>query len=407
MDSGDRNRVRLGGDDDDTLARAARLLQQHGFVVERGDSAALAAETGRRRAAEAAFRLNEERLDALLALSERHHASVEELAQFAIDEGVRLTRSTIGYLHFVNDAQDGFLHYFWSRGSRETCAAVELMDYTVCTAGIWADALRLRRAVVHNDYPHEPTRRGLPEGHHPLSRHMSIPVLRDDKVVAICGVANKPAPYDAADLRQLRLLANRLWSIVESQRTTAALEAANAELSRVAGIDALTGVANRRALETFLERQWKIAAREGWPISLLMLDIDCFKAFNDTYGHQAGDAALKAVGGAASEVARRPNDLVARYGGEEFLVVLTRAQEDDAMAIACGLVERVRALGLVHGGSACAPVVTVSIGAASHVPQPDGPADWPALVAAADAALYAAKQGWRNRACAASSRAAA
>lgn len=396
MNTGDRNRVRLGGDDDDTLARAARLLQQHGFAVERGDTAALAAETERRRAAEAAFRLNEERLDALLALSERHHASVEELAQFAIDEGVRLTRSTIGYLHFVNDAQDGFLHYFWSRGSRETCAAVELMDYTVCTAGIWADALRLRRPVVHNGYPNEPTRRGLPEGHHALSRHMSIPVLRDERVVAICGVANKPAPYDAADLRQLRLLANRLWSIVESQRTTAALEAANAELSRVAGIDALTGVANRRALESFLDRQWRSAAREGTPISLLMLDIDYFKAFNDTYGHQAGDAALKAVGAAAALAARRPADLVARFGGEEFIVVLSGAGEADATAIANGLVERVRALGLVHAGSSCAPVVTVSVGTATRVPQPDAPVDWPALVAAADAALYAAKQGGRN-----------
>jgi len=265
-------KVPLRGDDEGAVNEAERLRAD--LVEARGQLKSL---TERLRRSEAAFLLNEERLDALLALSERHESSVEELAQFAIDETVRLTGSAIGYLHFVNATEDGFLSYFWSARSRETCAAVEPMDYSIHTAGIWADTLRHKRPFVHNDYPNEPTRRGLPAGHHPLSRHMGAPVLRKGKVVAVCGVAN------------------------------------------------------RRALELFLDIQWKTAAREGFPVSLLMLDIDFFKAYNDAYGHQAGDEALKKVGQAIAGAARRPTDLAARYGGEEFVLVLARTEAEDAL----------------------------------------------------------------------------
>jgi diguanylate cyclase (GGDEF)-like protein len=367
----------------DELARTKRLL---------------ATEIEDRLRAEASFKLNEERLDALLQLSERRESSVEELAQFAIDESVRLTGSTIGYIHFVNPSEDGFLSYVWSNGSREVCAAVEVMDYSIHSAGIWADALRFKRPIVHNDYPNEPSRHGLPAGHIPLSRHMGVPVLKGGKVVAVSGVANKSLPYDGSDLRQLVLFANRLWSIVESKRAEAELSAANAELSRLANLDGLTGIANRRALDHFLELQWKVAVRELAPISLLMLDIDDFKAYNDAYGHQAGDEALKRVAGAIAASARRPTDLAARYGGEEFVLVLMKTEAESALDIARSIVSEVGRLGIPHEGSGLPGRLSVSAGVSSVIPSREGPESPDRLLAEADAALYEAKRLGKNRA---------
>lgn len=203
----------------------------------------LAAEAEDRARAEAAFRLNEERLDALLKLSEMRDATEDELAHYAIDECVRLTGSKIGYIHFVKRSGVGFISYVWSRGSREVCEAVEYMDYSLDTACIWADTLRTKRPVIHNDYPNEPSRRGLPTGHLPLLRHMGVPVLKEGRVVAVSGVANKEEAYDAADLRQILLFANRLWGIVEARRSEAELAEANRQLSRLASLDGLTGIA--------------------------------------------------------------------------------------------------------------------------------------------------------------------
>jgi len=358
----------------------------------------LAAEAEDRARAEAAFRLNEERLDALLKLSEMRDATEDELAHYAIDECVRLTGSKIGYLHFVNRSGDGFVSYVWSKGSREVCEAVEYMDYSLDTAGIWADTLRSKRPVIHNDYPSEPSRRGLPVGHLPLIRHMGVPVLKDGRVVAVSGVANKEEPYDAADLRQLLLFANRLWGIVEARRSELELAEANRELSRLASLDGLTGIANRRIFDECLAMQWKAAHREGDAISLLIADIDSFKAYNDAYGHLAGDEVLKRVAKVIAGVARRPTDLAARYGGEEFVVLLPNTEGATALAIAESLVARIGGLGIPHSTSSVADVVTISIGVASLLPSRGEFASSEALVAAADVALYEAKRGGKNRA---------
>jgi diguanylate cyclase (GGDEF)-like protein len=363
-------------------------------------TARLEEETERRRSIEAAYRLDEGWLNAMFELGNQRDASVEELAQFTIDEITRLTDSEIGYLYFVDDAEDGIVSYFWSKGSKEACAAVESMDYTLAHAGIWADALRYKRAFMHNDYPNEPSKRGLPKGHRPLSRHMGVPVLREGKVVAICGVANKPSRYDDSDQKRLLLVSNRLWSIIEWKRDRAMLEKVNAKLLELASVDGLTGVANRRTLDSFLDIQWRTAGRERYPISLLMLDIDFFKLYNDTYGHQAGDETLKKIADALAKNARRPTDLAARYGGEEFSLVLGGTAAKAALIIAQGLVKSVSELCIEHESSECASVVTVSIGVASSSPPTSGSSEesFYEFVKAADAALYAAKQSGRNRA---------
>ena len=172
------------------------------------------------------------------------------------------------------------------------------------------------------------------------------------------------------------------------------LEVINRHLETLAAMDALTGVANRRAFDLTSAQEWLRAAREARPMSLLLLDIDHFKAYNDFYGHQAGDACLKMVAATAASVLRPPGDLLARYGGEEFAVVLPGSDLDGAMQVAGEILAAIADRALPHDASAFG-LVTVSIGAACLVPSADSSAE--SLTARADAALYAAKRGGRNR----------
>jgi diguanylate cyclase (GGDEF)-like protein/PAS domain S-box-containing protein len=160
-------------------------------------------------------------------------------------------------------------------------------------------------------------------------------------------------------------------------------------------VDALTGVANRRQFDAELEREWRRGIRSGAPLSLLLLDVDGFKAFNDRYGHPAGDDCLRQVAAALADVPRRAADLVARYGGEEFAMVLPEIDPAGAESIAEAARATVEALAIPHAASAAAPVVTISAGAATRWPVRGGSAM--ALVAAADHALYLAKRQGRNR----------
>lgn len=178
-----------------------------------------------------------------------------------------------------------------------------------------------------------------------------------------------------------------------------ALRRAMDDLAEAANTDVLTGIANRRRLDEVLEHEWRRAARENVPLSLLLLDLDQFKAFNDHYGHIAGDECLRAVARAVNGVIRRPADVAARYGGEELAVVLPNTEEHGALHMAERVRAAVQALGLWHAhNEAGQGVVTVSIGCATLYPQPGPCAGSPRdLVAEADCALYGAKHGGRNR----------
>jgi diguanylate cyclase (GGDEF)-like protein len=176
----------------------------------------------------------------------------------------------------------------------------------------------------------------------------------------------------------------------------AAERAAREKLSELVLTDPLTGLANRRHFDQTLASEWDRAMREKHLLALLMIDIDHFKAFNDTHGHAAGDECLKAVAQALRAHCARPGDLVCRWGGEEFAVILPDTDAAGAGHVARELVEVVRLLALKHGKSDVAPCVTISAGSASAVPSDVGSAA--ALVEKADAALYAAKQSGRNRA---------
>ncbi|MFW3613493.1 diguanylate cyclase [Billgrantia antri] len=173
------------------------------------------------------------------------------------------------------------------------------------------------------------------------------------------------------------------------------LAAQNARLVHQAASDGLLGIANRREFERVLKLEWRRAARERQPLSLLMIDIDCFKRFNDTYGHQAGDTCLRGVADVLRSAAARPGDMVARYGGEEMVVLMPHTSMEGAMRMA----ERIHAMlaerALSFAASPVAQHVTVSIGVSSMLPVRNG--NRSVLVQQADEGLYAAKEAGRNR----------
>ncbi len=176
------------------------------------------------------------------------------------------------------------------------------------------------------------------------------------------------------------------------------LAALNAELAHLASNDALTGLANRRHFDEALEAEWSRARRDGRPVSLLLVDVDRFKAYNDLYGHQDGDACLRAIADAVSSVARRAGTLVARYGGEELAVVLPGADEAGAAALAERIRAAIEGLGRVHAGNpGCGGLVTASLGCATLQPGDLPEASAAALIADADVRLYEAKRIGRNR----------
>jgi len=167
-----------------------------------------------------------------------------------------------------------------------------------------------------------------------------------------------------------------------------------AELVRLAATDALTGLSNRRILDIRLDEEWRRARRNGSALSVLFVDVDCFKAFNDTYGHAAGDDVLAAVAECIASAVRRSVDLVARYGGEEFAVVLPDTSAAGAATVAEKIRRKVQSMRLPHGHSGHG-TVTVSVGCATCMPGTGGSAL--ELLGAADTQLYAAKSAGRNQ----------
>jgi two-component system, chemotaxis family, response regulator WspR len=170
----------------------------------------------------------------------------------------------------------------------------------------------------------------------------------------------------------------------------------NLELQRLTHSDGLTGLSNRRYFDEYLGAEWRRAEREGTELGMLMIDVDNFKSYNDTYGHVRGDDVLKHVATTIQGVANRPADLTARFGGEEFAIILPGASVGGARLLGERVRLEIEKLAIAHAGSTTGPVLTISVGGACLTPAPGGgPATQ--LIEAADLALYRAKHEGRNR----------
>jgi diguanylate cyclase (GGDEF)-like protein len=206
----------------------------------------------------------------------------------------------------------------------------------------------------------------------------------------------KPFQYEEVLARvkvhlELRLLTK------QTQAQAIALQVMNQELMRLANLDGLTEVANRRRFDEYLGQEWLRLMRERNYLSLILCDIDYFKLYNDFYGHQAGDICLKRVAQIIASTIKRPADFVARYGGEEFAVILPGTPPEGACQVAEVIRTRVKELEIPHAQAKVSPFVSISLGISSTIPIPELKAE--SLITFADKALYMAKANGRDSYC--------
>lgn len=202
------------------------------------------------------------------------------------------------------------------------------------------------------------------------------------------------------DITQRKIVDEQLWQAhaeleAKVQERTKDLVDLNEKLYRLSLADGLTGIANRRYFDEFLAREWVRAQREQTPVSLIILDVDYFKLYNDHYGHVAGDECLKRIAAVLKTIARRGSDLAARYGGEEFALILPNTDRAGGISVGENVLAVVRDLQIEHALSKIDEWVTVSVGITTMIPGTNEIAD--DLVLAADQALYQAKQAGRNQ----------
>jgi diguanylate cyclase (GGDEF)-like protein len=183
--------------------------------------------------------------------------------------------------------------------------------------------------------------------------------------------------------------------ITERKNIELALKEANQKLEELANQDGLTQVANRRRFNARLQEEWKRLTREKLPLTLILLDVDKFKSYNDFYGHLAGDDCLFKIAQTLQKVVRRPADLVARYGGEEFVILLPNTNLEGGIKVAQSIQQSIHDLAITHRQSSVQEIVTVSLGISSLIPNLESQPD--ILISYADKALYDAKQQGRDR----------
>jgi diguanylate cyclase (GGDEF)-like protein/PAS domain S-box-containing protein len=316
-----------------------------------------------------------------------------EVMQKALDEIGEIIGSPVGFYHFVQEDQKTLSLQAWStRTLKDFCKAEGRgMHYDIDQAGVWADCVRTRKPIIHNNYAALPDRKGMPPGHAEVVRELVVPTLRAGRVVSVLGVGNKPSEYDEKDVELVAYIADIVWVIIDRKRTEEEIQRLQTQLRELAVHDPLTGLYNRNFMNETLKRELARAAREKYPVSFVMIDIDHFKRVNDTFGHNAGDAVLQDLA-ALLQKHSRGSDIIYRYGGEEFLAILPKVKADSAFLVAekwrKGFLES--AMLLQYGGAK----TSISCGIAAFPKHGTTSAD---LVTDADQALYQAKAEGRNR----------
>jgi diguanylate cyclase (GGDEF)-like protein len=274
---------------------------------------------------------------------------------------------------------------------------------------------RTQENLILNDATHELTFADDPyiQNQHPKSI-LCTPIVERGQLIGILYLENNlvTGAFARDRLKILKLLTAQAAISLENAKLyerlkdyshtleikvaqrTADLETANQKLQRLATLDSLTQVANRRRFDEYLQQSWQRLMREQQPLSLILCDIDYFKRYNDTYGHQAGDECLKQVAQAISHSLKRPDDLAARYGGEEFAAILPNTPIEGAIQVAETISFQVQQLEIPHQRSSISDRVTLSLGISGLIPQPNNSIE--ILIANADRALYQAKERGRN-----------
>jgi len=286
----------------------------------------------------------------------------------------------VSFLGFVDD------RYQWMKSVEGDGIAPWIeRDRTICQLMISSGG-----PLVIGDMRTDPRLDGHPVVPHlPFRFYAGVPLVTDTgaAVASLCILKREPLPAHGFNLGPLEDLGAVAMDELELWRR-------NRELERLAETDGLTGLANRRAFDAALDRAWRRLQRTGRPVSLLLLDLDHFKALNDRSGHQAGDEALRRFARCLSDAIRRPDDMAARYGGEEFGLILPDTDRAGALEVA-GSVRAALASAAIPNPAGIGGRLTASIGSASAGPGDLDSID--ALVARADTALYRAKQAGRDR----------
>lgn len=224
------------------------------------------------------------------------------------------------------------------------------------------------------------------------------PATQDIPVIFISSLTDDDDEAKGLNCGAIDYISKPVKAAIVKSRVSNHLELKHARdlLKQQATIDTLTSIANRRRFDEFLLQAWRAMHREAAPLSIIMIDIDYFKPFNDYYGHAGGDDCLRKVATAMQKVIARPSDLLARYGGEEFVCILPATEWKGAEYVAENLRQAVASLAVPHEKSSVADVVTISLGFATTIPTPDQLLS--NFMNTADHALYQAKEAGRNRA---------
>jgi diguanylate cyclase (GGDEF)-like protein len=293
----------------------------------------------------------------------------------------RVYGADVAFLSFVDD------RYQWMKAiTGEGIGSSIERERSVCQIMIASG-----EPLVFGDMQKDPKLDGHPVAPFlPFRFYAGVPLLTPEgaAVGSLCILKCEPQDSVGFDVSTLIDLAAVVMDEVE-------LWQLNQDLERAAQTDGLTGIANRRAFDQALERAIRRVRRTNEPLSLLLLDLDHFKALNDMAGHQAGDDVLRKFAGVLAQAARRPDDVAARYGGEEFALILPSTDQTGAVEVAQRLRENLAAAEMPHPRGIDG-LVTVSIGAVTADPATELAAE--RLVSAADARLYEAKKSGRNRA---------
>jgi len=229
-----------------------------------------------------------------------------------------------------------------------------------------------------------------------------VPIIVEGRLLAVLSFYSRSLMAQEPKVVQLvNAIALQLGSFMQRKQMEAELTQANRELQRLVNLDGLTGIANRRCFDATLQQEWLRLRRYQMPLSLILCDVDCFKAYNDCYGHLAGDDCLRQVAQTLAGACQRSADLVARYGGEEFVLLLPATDTAGAICLIETIQTQLQQVALPHSHSAIADHITISAGIATLIPS--GLQEPSQLIEYADEALYQAKSQGRNRYCCATS----